>query len=79
MSFQHCEADTIMFSIYLSLRSSGNNQPVIINFEDTDVYVMAATLSHLIPGKLCVKKKKHILYDTMCPDQLPNPFHVMTG
>ena len=36
LGFNHCEADTIMLSIYSSLMSSSYSDPIIIDTEDTD-------------------------------------------
>ncbi len=56
LSFNQCEADTIMLSFYAALRSSGYSNPVVIDAEDTDVYIQAASISYDIPGIICVKK-----------------------
>ena len=45
LSFNHCEADTIMLSIYAALRSSGYSDPVVIDAEDTDVYIQAVAIA----------------------------------
>ena len=45
-----------MLSVYAALRSSGYSDPVVIDTEDTDVYIQAAAISHHIPGILCIKK-----------------------
>jgi len=58
LSFSQSEAHTIMLSIYAAMRSSGYADPIIIDAEDTDVYIQAAAISHQIPGILCIKKKK---------------------
>ena len=47
------EADTILFSTYAVLRKSGCNDPVVTDTADTDAYVVAAVLSHQLPGVLC--------------------------
>ena len=47
-----------MLSIYAALRLSGHGNPVIIDAEDTDMYIQAAAISHDIPGILCTKKKQ---------------------
>ena len=39
LSFSQGEADTIMLSIYAALRSSDYSNPVVIDAEDTDVYI----------------------------------------
>ena len=48
LNFSQCEADTIMLSVYAAIRSSGYSDPVVIDVEDTDVYVQAAAMSHQI-------------------------------
>ena len=39
LSFDQCEADTILLSIYTSLRLSGNTDPVVIDAEATYIYI----------------------------------------
>ena len=72
LSFNQCEADTIMLSFYGfygALRSSSCSNPVVINAEDTDVYIQAAAISYDIPGIICIKKKKQFLFCRgMCTD-----------
>ena len=84
LSFSQCEADTIMLSIYVTLRSQGIDDPFVIDAADTDVYVQAAAISHEIPGILYIRKKNELLLcKSMCSDQNVAkcliPFHVMTG
>ncbi|MES9882370.1 MAG: hypothetical protein ABW185_15975 [Sedimenticola sp.] len=84
LCFDQCEADTIMLSIYTALRSSGCSEPVVIDAEDTDVYVQAVAISHDVPGILCMRKKKQLLFCRgMCADddiaKCLIAFHVMTG
>ena len=84
LSFNHCEADTIMLSIYAALRSSGYSDPVVIDAEDTDVYIQAVAIACDISGIICIKKKNQLLFCRgMCPDEdiakCLIPFHVMTG
>ncbi len=43
----------IMLSVYAALRSSGYSNPVVIDTEDTDVYIQAVAISHDI---LYIKK-----------------------
>ena len=57
LSFSQGEADTTMLSICAALRSSGYSNPVVIEAEDTDVYIQAAAISHDIPGILSIKKE----------------------
>ena len=84
LSFSQSEADTIMLSCYVTLRSQGNDDPFVIDAADTDVYVQAAAISHEIPGILCIRKKNELLTcRSMCTDQNVAkcliPCHVMTG
>ena len=44
-SFDHSEADTVVFPAHAVLRESGYNGPVVIGGADTDVYVAAAVIS----------------------------------
>ncbi len=70
MSFNQREADTILLSFYAALRSSGYSNPVVIDAEDTDVYVQAAAISHDFPGVICIKKKKELFFCRgMCSDE----------
>ena len=67
---------------YAALRSSGYSNPVVIDAEDTDVYIQAVAISHDIPGIICIKKKKQMLFCRgMCTDEdiakCLIPFHVM--
>ncbi len=73
-----------MLSFYAALRSSGYSNPVVIDAEDTDVYIQAASISYDIPGIICVKKKRQFLFCRgMCTDgdiaKCLISFHVMTG
>ena len=54
-AFSHAEADTMIFSAYAKLCSSGITAPVIVDREDTDVCVLAAFVSHEIQGELYMK------------------------
>ena len=51
LKFNHPEADTTIFGIYARLWD-GYEGPVIIDSEDTDVYVQAAYVAKNVPGKL---------------------------
>lgn len=81
--FRHPEADTMMFSAYAKLRTGNFNGAVVLDSEDTDVYVQAAYLSQQLPGDLLIKRK-HVFIN--CRDMLPEevsqiiiPLHVITG
>lgn len=54
--FSQVEADIIMFSAYNKLRTTGCEDAIVIDSEDTDVYVQAAFVSHHVPGLLCIKQ-----------------------
>ena len=80
--FSHSEADTMLISAYAKLRESYDGS-VIIDSEDTDVYVQGAFVSHVLPGNLYMKNKK-LLFN--CAEMLPGhiakvvvPFHIITG
>ena len=82
--FSHTEADTMLISAYAKLRDSCNyNGAVIIDSEDTDVYVQAAFVSHVLPGNLYLKHKRSLFNCAeMLPDEISNfvvPFHIITG
>ena len=83
LSIRHAEADTILLSIYASLRANGNTKAVIIDSEDTDVYVQAAYVSHNVVGELFIKRKSVLVN---CQDMLPEivakiiiPLHIISG
>ena len=58
-----------MLSFYAAVRSFGCSNPVVINADDTNVYIQAAAISYDIPGIICVKKtKKFLSYRGMCTD-----------
>ena len=61
-SFSQGKTDIIMLStcIYEAFRSSHNSDCVVIDAEDTDVYIQAAAISHNISGILCIKKRKQL-------------------
>ena len=73
------EADTIILSVYAKLRESYNGT-VIINSENTDVYVLAA-LDLL--GYLLIKNKSTLFKCTdLVSSNIPNvliPFQVING
>jgi len=60
LSFNQDEVDTVMLSVYTALRSSDSSDPVVIDGEDTDVYIQTAAISHHIPGILSIKKEEAI-------------------
>ena len=56
-STNQAEADTAIFTIYSQLRESGWEGPVVIDAEDTDVYIQACYVSNHINGDLYMKHK----------------------
>ena len=66
MSFSQGEADTIMLSAYAALRSSGYGDPVVIDAEDTDVYIQAAAISHHIPASSALERKGSVFSAGAC-------------
>ncbi len=81
--FNQSEADTIFFSMYLVLRNSGYNGPVVIDVADTDAYVSAAVIARQLPGMLCIKRKQEtILCRGLVTEEMANcivQLHCFTG
>jgi hypothetical protein len=74
--------DTIILSFYIALRASGYNDPVIIDAADTDFHRQAAAISHDVPGVICIKKKKELLFCRGISADITKhlvQFHVTTG
>jgi hypothetical protein len=82
-SFNHSEADNILFSVYAVLRESGYSGHVVIDAADTDAYVAAAAISQQLPGILCVKRKQEtVLCHSLATDEMAHcivQLHCMTG
>ena len=55
-SFKQAEADTMIFTAYSVLRNTYEG-PVIVDSEDTDVYVQSSFVSHQSTGDLYIKNK----------------------
>ena len=72
----------MILSAYAKLRESYNGT-VIIDSEDTDVYVQTAYVAHNLPGDLLIKNKNTLLNCTdLVSSNIANvliPFHVITG
>ena len=73
----------MMLSAYAKLRTGNFNGAVVLESENTDVYIQAAYLSQQLPGDLLIKRK-HVFIN--CRDMLPEevsqiiiPLHVITG
>ena len=87
LGFSQDEADTIMLSVYAALRSisPGYNNLIVIDAEDTDVYIQAAAISHDIPGIIIPLKSRFFFFFAeacLCTDDFAKsfiPFHVLTG
>ena len=81
--FKHPEADTMLLSSYANLRAGEYTGTVVIDSEDTDVYVQAAYVSHQLRGDLLIKRKSVIINcHDLLPEEVANiiiPLHVITG
>ena len=77
------EADTIMFSIYATIRSHGLDDTVVLDTNDTDCYVQAAALSHVLPGVLAIRRKNQfVTARELCPPSMAKviiQLHALTG
>jgi len=60
-AFKHAEADTMLLSAYAKLRAGNYTGPVILDSEDTDVYVQAAYVSQQLQGDLLIKHKHAVI------------------
>ena len=76
-------ADTILLSAYYKLRENGYTDDVVIDSEDTDVYVQASYVSNVLPGNLLIKHKNSLF---SCKELVSReiskviiPFHILTG
>ena len=54
---------------------------MVVDAEDTDVYIQAAAISYNIPGIICMKKKKEFFFcRAMCSDEdIAKCLNVMTA
>ena len=59
--FTHLEADTILLSAYANVRTQNYNESVVLDSENTDVYVQAAYASHQIQGNVLIKRKNEFI------------------
>ena len=81
--FKHPEADTILLSAYAKLRTGNHTGAVVLDSEDTDVYVQAAYVSQQVRGDLLIKHKhtlincRHMLSKEVADVIIP--LHVITG
>ena len=74
LSFSQGEADTIMLSVYAALRSisPGYSNLIVIDVEDTDVYIQAAAISHDIPGIIIPLRSSFFSAEACVLKILPN-------
>ena len=84
LSFSQGETDTIMLSVYAALISisPGYSNLIVIDAEDTDVYIQAAAISHDIPGIMIPLRSSFLFCRGMCTEDFAKslmPFHVLTG
>ena len=70
LSFSQGGADTIMLSVYAALRSisPGYSNLIVIDAEDTDVYIQAASISHDIPGIIIPLRSNFFFCRGMCTE-----------
>ena len=81
--FKHPEPDTMLLSAYAKLRSGDYTGVVVLDSEDTDVYVQTAFVAHQLRGDLLIKCK-HALINcrAMLSEEVADiiiPLHVITG
>ena len=82
--FNQVEADTMLISAYAKMREEINfTGTIVIDSEDTDVYVSSAYVSCRLQGELLIKHKSSLF---RCSDMLPHdvadiiiPLHIITG
>ena len=83
IEFQCHQADTILFTIYNALRVNKENCTVVIDSEDTDVYVQAVYVSDTCSGNLYIRRKSsHVNCLELCCEDISRviiPLHTMTG
>ena len=81
--FKHAEADTILLSAYAKLRAGNYTGAVVLDSEDTDVYVQAAYVSQQFEGDLLIKHKRTLINcHAMLSKEVADiiiPLHVITG
>ena len=73
----------MLLSTYAKLRSQNCTHPVILDSEDTDVYVQAAYVSQNIQGQLFIKRKgNYINCQTLLNEEVSKVIiaaHVISG
>ena len=82
-AFKHAEADTMLLSAYAKIRAGDYNGTVVLDSEDTDVYVQAIYVAHQLDGTLLMKRKKAFINcKSMLPEEVASiviPVHLITG
>ena len=72
-AFQHPAADTMLLSAHAKLLYCGYVGIVVVDSEDTDVYVQSEYVSHALEGDLHIKRKgSYISCDTMLQKNIAN-------
>ena len=79
----HVKADTAIFTIYNKISENGWKGTVVIDAEDTDIYVQVAYVSQKVSGERLIKKKNtyidsRALFTTAMAHVIIQ-LHVMTG
>ena len=79
----HAEADTALFTIYYQVRENGWKGTIVIDAQNTDIYVQASYVLHEISGRLLIKRKhSYIDCKTLLSSEMAEviiQLHVMTG
>ena len=79
----HVEADTTILIIYNKIRENEWKGTVVIDAEDTNIYVQAAYVSQKVSEELLIKKKNiNVDSQTLFTNAMSHvilQFHVMTG
>ena len=73
----------MLLSAYAKLRTENYTEVVVIDSQDTDVYVHAAYVSHQVQGTLLIKNNNEVIScSAMLSEDVANiiiPLHVITG
>ena len=73
----------MMLIAYANIRQYGNSHQVVIDTEDTYVYVQAAYVSQQVEEDLCIRRKgSFVICRNMLPENVAKiiiPAHVITG
>ena len=81
--FKHPEADTMLLSAFATLRAGSCTKPVVLDHEDTAIYVQAAYVAHQLRGDLFLKRKEALVNcHLMLPADVAEiiiPLHILTG